>query len=146
MSETRTNAEKLKRYEQFGIDKNRFMELKYVARQYDRMKRDEAKLRLGEVDRPEHTGNSAWKQPDPTGNAAVGFVMRSNADKIRAIEEAAKQAATLLPVECDATWKHIMQSVTRGIAFEKLCLIYCDRKVFLRARRWFYIELDRRLP
>lgn len=127
----------MKRYENAGINKNRYLELKYIARQYDAMRKEEAKLRRGEVDRPEG-GNQTWKQPDPTGNAAVGIAVRSNAHKIKAIEDSAKAAGPEI-------YKYLMRCVTRGETFEKM-MPPCGRSQFYRARRQFYVELDARLP
>lgn len=137
---TRTSSERVKRYEQYGIDKNRYLELKYLARQYERMRRDETKLRNGETDRPERSGNIAWKQPDPTGNAAIYIATRSNADKIRAIEDAAWAAAG----QSDALYTGILRSVTAGVPYERMS-VPCGRVQFLRMRRAFYVELDRRI-
>ena len=129
--------ERVKRYEDVGINKNRYLELKYIARQYDALRREEAKLRRGEVDRPEH-GNQGWKQPDPTGNTAVGIAVRSNAHKIKAIEDSAKIAGPEI-------YKYLLRCVTRGETYETL-VPPCGRAQFYNARRLFFVELDARLP
>ena len=126
----------MKRYKDMGIDKNRYLELKYIARQYDAMIREEAKLRRGEVDRPEG-GNQAWRKPDPTGNAAMLVAMKSNMPRIRAIEEAARAAGAEI-------YSWLMRCVTRGETYEQLGPP-CGQAQFYRARRRFYIELDRRI-
>ena len=131
-----TAKERTKRYESMGINKYRYLELKNIARQYDWMKREEAKLRRGEVDRPEG-GNGTWKQPDPTGNEAITMVVRSYAPRIRAIEESAKAAGQEI-------YKWLMRNVTRGETFEKLNPP-CGSAQFYRARRMFFAELDARL-
>lgn len=128
--------ERIKRYEDAGIDRNRYLELKYIARQYDSMVKAEAKLRNGEIDRKEG-GNRAWRQSDPTGNAAVRIAMASKADRIRAIEESAKAAG-------EGIVRELMLHVTRGIQYDKLNPP-CGRAQFYRARRRFYIELDKRV-
>lgn len=128
--------ERIKRYESAGIDKNRYLELKYLARQYDSMRKREAKLRNGEIDR-ESKGNGVWRQSDPTGNAAIGIAMASMAGKIRAIEESARAAG-------EGIVRELMLHVTRGIGYEKLNPP-CGRAQFYRARRRFYIELDKRV-
>ena len=126
----------MKRYEDAGINKNRYLELKYIARQYDAMVRDEKKLRRGEVDRTEG-GNQIWKQQDPTGNGAISIAMKSNMHRIKAIEAAAQAAGPEI-------YKHLLRCVTRGETFERLGPP-CGRAQFYAARRKFYIELDTRL-
>lgn len=128
--------ERTKRIENAGISKNRYLELKYIARQYDAMRKEEAKLRRGEIDRKEGV-NGGWRQPDPTGNAAIGIALRSNAHKIRAIEEAAKAAGPEI-------YSWLLRCVTRGETFERLGPP-CGRAQFYAARRAFYIELDWRI-
>lgn len=128
--------ERIKRYEAAGITKERYLELKYLTRQYDSMKKQEAKLRRGEIDR-KAGGNRAWRQSDPTGNAAIGIALRSKAEKIRAIEEAARTAAPGLYVE-------MLKCVTRGESYEKL-KPPCGRGQFYAMRRQFFVELDRRI-
>lgn len=127
--------ERIRRYEAAGISKERYLELKYLARQYDAMRRQEAKLRRGEIDRTADSG--AWRQSDPTGNAAIGIAMRSRADKIRAIEDAARAAAPGMYAE-------MMRCVTRGETWERLHPP-CGRGQFYAARRRFFIELDARI-
>ena len=100
------------------------------------MRREEAKLRRGEIDRTD-AGNKTWRQPDPTGNAAIGIAMKSKADKIRAIEEAARVAA---PEFCT----QLMRCVTRGETWEKIGPP-CGRAQFYAARRVFFVELDTRI-
>ena len=126
----------MKRYEGAGISKNRFLELKYIAMQYDAMVKAEKALRRGEVDR-QGSGNQTWRQSDPTGNAAIGIAMRSNAHRIRAIEEAVTAAGPGI-----YTW--LLRNVTRGETYEKLGPP-CGRVQFYAARRRFYMELDTRL-
>lgn len=104
--------------------------------QYDSMRREEAKLRRGEVDR-KTGGNQTWKKPDPTGNAAISIAMKSNANRIKAIEDAAHAAG-------DEIYPWLMKCVTRGETWERLGPP-CGRAQFYRARRLFYLELDARL-
>lgn len=130
---------RMKRYEQAGISRERYMELKYLARQYDSMKRWEAKLRRGEIDRAEG-GNRAWRQSDPTGNAAVGIAVKSKADKIRAIEDAARVATAGMP----GMYKLLMRNVTKGEE-ERVLQPCCGHAQFCALRRRFYVELDRRI-
>lgn len=100
------------------------------------MRREEAKLRRGEIDR-EEGANKHWQQPDPTGNAAIGIAMKSHAHRIRAIEEAARAAGPDI-------YPWLMRCVTRGETWEKM-RPPCGSVQFYRARRLFYIELDARL-
>ena len=100
------------------------------------MVREEKKLRRGEIDRT-GSGNQTWRQPDPTGNAAIGIAMKSNAGRIRAIEEAAQAAGPGIYV-------YLLRCVTRGGTFEELGPP-CGRAQFYTARQRFYVELDARL-
>ena len=126
----------MKRYENAGIDRDRYLELKYIARQYDKYVREEKKLRRGEVDKLTG-GNQTWKQPDPTGNAAIGIAMKSKADRIRAIEEAAQAAGAEI-------YAWLIRCVTRGETWEKM-RPPCGSAQFYAARRRFFVELDARL-
>ena len=126
----------MKRYEQYGISKNRFLQLKYLARQYDEMRLFEKRLRRDEIDR-EPVGNGAWHAKDPTGNRAVRLVALSNADKIRAIEEAARAAAPGME-------RALLRCVTRGESWERIGPP-CGRDQFYAMRRAFFVELDRRV-
>lgn len=123
-------------FEKRGITKGRYMELKGIASQYDWMKRQEKKLRAGEVDRVE-SGNDVWHKKDPTGNAAIGLITKSYAPKIKAIEDAARAADPLL-------WKYILRSACRGESWEKM-QPPCGRRQFHIRRRMFFAELDKRV-
>lgn len=131
MAKERTNF-----YEKSGIERERYLELKYLARQYDSMRREERKLRRGEIDRREGE-NSGWRQSDPTGNAAIGMAMRSRADKIRAIENSARAASPEM-------YAAVLKCVTQGMNYEQLNPP-CGRRQFYAARRRFFVELDRRV-
>lgn len=131
--------ERFGRYESAGISKERYLELKHLARQYDSMKKYEAKLRRGEVDRQEG-GNRAWRASDPTGNAALSLLAKSKAEKIRAIEDSARAAVNGM----QGMYRPLMRNVTRG---EREADIQppCGHAQFCAARRRFFIELDRRI-
>lgn len=130
--------DRTKRYEGYGISRDRYMELKFIARQYDAMIAAEKRLRNGETDRK--GGRSGkWKQTDPTGNAAVDIACRSLAPRIRAIEDSARAACGE-----DALWKYIMRCVTRGETWEMMAPP-CGRRQFYAMRRRFFIELDARV-
>ena len=123
-------------FERHGITKGRYMELKGVASQYDWMRRQEKKLRAGEVDRSE-SGNGVWHEKDPTGNTAIGNIAKSYAPKIKAIEEAAKATDALL-------WQYVLRCVCRGESWEKMC-VPCGRRQFHARRRMFFVELNKRI-
>ncbi len=123
-------------YEKRGITKGRYLELKGIAAQYDWMRAQERKLRMGEVDR-EEGGNKTWQKKDPTGNAAIAIVGKSYAGKIRAVEESAKAVDMLL-------WKYILRCVTRGESWDKM-MLPCGQRQFYAKRRLFFIELDKRI-
>ena len=131
--------ERTKRYEEMGISEFRYRELKNIALQYDEMVENEKRLRRGEVDR-KGKGNVAWKKPDPTGNTAISIAVRSNAEKIRAIEEAARAAGP-------GMYRSIMRNVTQGERYSTMVpKPPCGQPQFYRARQLFFVELDRRLP
>lgn len=128
--------ERVKRYEEYGISKNRFLQLKYLARQYDEMRAWEERLRKDEIDRVKPV-NTAWRVKDPTGNKAVRLATLSYADKIRAIEDAARSAAPGME-------RALLRCVTRGESWEKIGPP-CGRDQFYAMRRAFFVELDRRV-
>lgn len=123
-------------YEKRGITRGRYLELKGIASQYDWMRTQERKLRLGEIDR-EEGGNRTWRQKDPTGNAAILLATKSYVPRIQAIEEAAKAVDAFL-------WKYILRCVTRGESWEKM-QPPCGRRQFYSKRRLFFAELDKRV-
>lgn len=128
--------ERTKRYEDAGISRDRYMELKFIARQYDAMRRAEERIQRGEYDR-KPSKNGKWRQSDPTGNEAVSRIERSFAPRIRAIEEAAKEAGADL-------WRFVLRSVARGETYERMGPP-CGRRQFYQMRRRFFIELDSRV-
>lgn len=123
-------------YERRGITKGRYLELKGIASQYDWMRSQERKLRMGEVDR-EESGNKTWHKKDPTGNTALAMISRSYAPRIQAIEEAAKAVDISL-------WKYIIRCVCRGESWEKMTPP-CGQRQFYAKRRLFFAELDKRI-
>lgn len=122
--------------EKYGIDRQRYEELRAICRQYDKYRQMDAKIHRGEYDRPEG-GNSAWKKSDPTGNAAIWQASNRYAQRVRAIEEAARAASPALA-------RYIIQNVARGKTYEKLTPP-CGRRQFIEAKRRFFVELDERL-
>ncbi len=128
--------ERVKRYEQYGISKNRFLQLKYLARQYDEMRAYEGRLRRDEIDRVQPV-NAKWHAKDPTGNKAIRLATLSYADKIRAIEDSARAAAPGME-------RALLRCVTRGESWERIGPP-CGRDQFYAMRRAFFVELDRRV-
>lgn len=123
-------------YEKRGITRGRYLELKGIAAQYEEMKEAERKLRRGEIDR-EESGNVVWKKKDPTGNAAVAMIERSNAPRIRAIEEAAKAVDGRL-------WQYILRCVSAGESWTTMTPP-CGQRQFYAKRRLFFYELHKRI-
>ena len=104
--------------------------------QYDAMIEGEKKLRRGEIERAEG-GNQTWRQPDPTGNAAIGIAMKSNAGRIKAIEDATRAAGP-------GIYRWLLIAVTTGKKYEDMD-VPCGRAQFYAARRRFFVELDARI-
>ena len=123
------------RLEQYGISRERARELSWACRQYDDCRRKAEAIRRGEVDRGPATG--AWHAPDPTGSAAVRAADNRYARRVKAIEDSAKAAD-------GALWRHILRNVCRGVPFAYLGAP-CSQPYFSRARRLFFVELDKRL-
>lgn len=123
-------------YENRGITKGRYQELQGIAKQYDWMRTQEKKLRMGEIDRVE-SGNTAFKQKDPTGNMAIVLISKSYAPRIQAIEDSARASDPFL-------WKYILRHVTRGESWEKM-QPPCGQRQFYAKRRLFFAELDKRV-
>lgn len=122
--------------EKYGIDRQRYEELRAICRQYDKYRRLDAKMHRGEYDRPA-TGNGHWSQSDPTGNAAIALAGNRYAQRVKAIEDAAKAASPALA-------RYIIQNVARGKTYEQLSPP-CGRRQFGESKRRFFIELNERL-
>lgn len=123
-------------YEKHGISQQRYIQLKAFAMRYDELREREAALRRGEFDRREQK-NKTWRKKDPTGNTAIGNVMRSCQKQINAIEDSAGIAAPDL-------YEYLMKNVTRGVKYEDM-RVPTGRRQFYAARRRFYLELDQRV-
>lgn len=119
--------------EKYGIDRQRYEELHAICRQYDKYRRLDAKMHQGEYDQPTK-GNGHWSQPDPTGNRAVMLAGNRYAQRVKAIEAAAKAASPAL------AW-HIIQNVARGKTYEQL-MPPCGQRQWTEAKRRFFAELD----
>ena len=124
-------------YEKHGMTEGRIRELEGIALQYDDLREAERKLRAGEIDQPQR-GNVIWKKKDPTGNMAAMRADKSNAPRIRAIEESARAAGGGL-------WREVLRNATcRGETWEKINPPI-GRRQFYALRRRFFIELDKRV-
>lgn len=126
------------RLDSSGITRERYNQLKWIAREYDALRRREQAFRRGETDRREG-GNGAWRGiSDPTAEGGMRLANSPYAWKIAAIEQSAAAAD---PALCE----YVLQNVTRGRRYEELDAP-CGRNQFFRARRRFFEELDRRMP
>lgn len=124
----------------YGISRERVRELMWACRRYDECRRKAAAIRRGEpVDAPRsRRGNTAWRKPDPTGEAAVRLAGDRYARRVKIIEDSAKAADPSL-------WRYLISNVCRGVAFQYLNAP-CSRPYFTGAKRRFFAELDERLP
>ena len=125
------------RLDDYEIEPERYHELKWTCRQYDRYKEKLEAMRRGEVDRISK-GNGVWHgRSDPVASEAQRLADCFEARRVRAIEQAAVAAD---PQLC----KYILVNVTRNKRFEELG-VPCGRNQFFEARRRFFAELDDRL-
>jgi len=122
-----------------GITPWRYAELRAKCRQYRDDKRALARARAGIIDRPRrHRG--PWKQPDPTGNAAVNIAAMREQKNVRLIEQSA--AAVAEPVIAAA----IIRYVADGVPYNRMRIKPpCGRNQFYVLCLLFYIELDARM-
>lgn len=122
-------------YEDYGISKKRYMELRAICQQYHER---EAALRYGAKGVSySPTSGVQGSAGDPTlAAAAHNLKIREKNDKIR---QAAKQAAEGIPGLAAA----ILESVTGGIGYYDLQNVPpMNRKDFYGYRRFFYHLLD----
>lgn len=124
-------------YDDYGISKHRYMELKAFCRQYDE-KKQKIKYGLSAVQ------YSHMPKPDyeesPTERQAIKNHLYKEDCSI--IEEACKQANPVI-------WKYIMRSVTQGLTYEhiefdsELGRIPVGKTDFYGYRKLFYHYLDK---
>lgn len=120
-----------------GISPARYDELRAICRQYWECKRRLAWAHAGIVDRPERR-SSAWKKPDPTGNAAMALADHPDAKRVKLIEQCA--AAVAEPIVA----RGLLLYVTKGRAWEyQSPRPPIGRNQFYVTAQLFYIELDR---
>lgn len=127
-----------RRLSEAGISPWRYAELRAVCRQYPEAKRKLERARRGIVDRRRSSG--AWRQPDPTGNAAINIAAMPEARTVRLVEQCAGAVADR------ATAEALIRCVTEGTEYDRLWpRPPCGVNQFYVTRQMFFIELDRRL-
>jgi len=112
-----------------------------VCLQYRRHKRDIRRAQAGLTDRPARR-SGAWRQPDPTGNAAAGIADATEwaRRRVRAVEEAAHIAGG------SAIAPALIEAVTEGRCYETLKhRPPCGRRQFYAVRLGFFMILDDKL-
>ena len=124
--------------DKFGIDMNRYRELKYFCRQYPGKKKELKKLRQ----MADSLGSpSADKAPrssfvsDPTARRAEKMADLSH--EIDIIEQAAYEAD---PYD----WQELLRHVSEGVPVEHLELTQCWRKFYETRRRFYWLLSQRR--
>lgn len=125
-----------------GITPERYQEMLAICRQYRRYKNEIRLWQAGLVERPRRGRGGAWRQPDPTGNAAAGIADATSWERgrVRLIEETAQKAAG------SAVAPAILENVTEGRNYD--CLRRrppCGRRQFYICRLGFFLLLDARL-
>lgn len=132
-----------KALENEGITRERYQELQAICRQYHQHKREIRRAQAGLTDKPtRRRGPSAWKRPDPTGNAAaaVADATAYYRARVQLIDGCARAAAG------SAVAPALIECVTEGRAFDKLrhCPP-CGKEMFYKLRLLFFILLDERM-
>ena len=131
-----------KALEREGITPARYAELRAICRQYPDNVRYLSKVRAGLEDRPARRGRpSAWKQPDPTGNAAAYNADRAawEASRVQLVEGCAHAVAG--PAIAPA----LIECVTLERSYEALRhRPPCGWKYFYKLRLLFFVLLDAR--
>ena len=127
-----------------GITPERYTELRAICGQYPDYKRTLERARHGLVEDPRRrrSRSSAWKQPDPTGNAAAVLADRFGwmSERVRLIEHCAREAAG------SAVAPALIESVTEGRTYDALRhRPPCGRRFFYAVRLGFFVLLDVRL-
>lgn len=132
-----------KALEDEGITRERYQELLAICRQYRQYRREIRRAQAGLTDKhARRRGPSAWKRPDPTGNAAaaVADATAYYRARVQLIDGCARAAAG------SAVAPALIECVTEGRAFETLKHHPpCGRQMFYRLRLLFFVLLDERL-
>lgn len=116
--------------EKYGIDKNRYRELKYFCLQYDSKKERIRQLRIG-LKAVNYTGSSKTnKITSSTENAALKIAELQK--DIELIEQTA--------IEADSSiYQQIITNVTQGIPYEYIPVPCCKDYFYSKRRRFFYL-------
>lgn len=123
-----------------GMSRERYMQLVWLCREYDAMRRRLNEMR--DTLRPARYGvqpGGGGRAGDPVGDAAVRAAQSRESRCVRAIEEAAREVA-------GEDWAEVVRCVCRGVGFEQMSpRPRCGERVF-RMRVWrFFAEVDRRV-
>lgn len=119
------------RYEDYGISKHRYLELKNFCLQYDEKKR---KVRYNGSKAISYDGMPhAQNVGNPVETEAIRNIMNQRDCEI--IEQAAIEASPQL-------YPYILMNVTKGIAYEYLGNVPICKKDFYGYRRLFFCCLD----
>lgn len=119
--------------DEYGISKERYLELKHFCKRYAEMRLEIASARgLDAVsnDGLPHGNGKA----DPTARKADRALKLST--DVRIIEDAAREADPL-------NWCALLKNVTEGTAYEYQP-VYCGRRQFYESRRKFFWLLDKK--
>ena len=135
-------------WEDYGIDKERYRELKHFCLQY-KGKKKKASASL-DYNLPavslESSGGHTGKVSKPVEDAAIKHMMRVEKylRDCRMIEEAAMRAASTGGYR--KAWRAILRSVTEGMSYESVLLKYesvpYSKTDFYAVRRAFFYILD----
>lgn len=119
--------------DEYGISKERYLELKHFCKRYAEMRLEIVSARgLDAVsnDGLPHGNGKA----DPTARKADRALKLST--DVRIIEDAAREADPL-------NWCALLKNVTEGTAYEYQP-VYCGRRQFYESRRKFFWILDKK--
>lgn len=133
-------------WDDYGISKERYRELRHFCLQYVEKKKAAATREYGVQGTGTGTGGHGGKTTSPTETAAIRNIMRTERyiRDVKIIEEAAAWAAEVggFPKASDI----VLWSVTRNVGYDRLCLRYdfvpwCNPD-FYAVRRAFFHKLD----
>ena len=131
----------------YGISKERYRELKFFCLQYKEKKKQAAAIgEYGPRGGESSGGTSGGFVSKPTEEAAIKNVMKRERllQDIRIIEEAAMRAANVSGYT--RAWRLILRSVTEDIGFDRISLLYSfvpyTKTDFAAVRRVFFHYLD----
>lgn len=119
--------------DEYGISKERYLELKHFCKRYAEMRQQIADARgleaVSNDGMPHGNGIS-----DPTARKADAAMKLS--EDIRIIEGTAREVDPL-------NWGALLKNVTEGTPYEYQ-IVYCGRRQFYEARRKFFCLLDKK--